>query len=160
MAQSFPAAQPGPTRVLAKFISELRPEQIPGATRAIIAQAFVDAIGCGLYGLLTPWAQIVQGFALEQGGPPESSLWAGAGRKVSAMNAALATGTALHSFEVDDHNGGGKIHPGAVIIPAAFALGEREGISAAKLLAAITAGPINQRIRGTPGSRHAKSGRK
>ena len=160
MTTPFPAAHPGPTRALAKFISELEPEQIPGSTRAVAAKAFVDAVGCGLFGLLTPWAQIVQGFALEQGGPRESSLWASGGRKVSAMNAALAVGTALHSFEVDDHNGGGKTHPGAAIIPAAFALGEREGISGAKLLTALTAGyetmirvslavnPVASRMRG------------
>lgn len=129
------AAHQGTTLALAKFISELKPEHIPDSTRAIVAQAFVDAIWCGLYGLLTPWAKIIHGFALEQGGPQESSVWAGEGRKVSAMNAALALGTALHSFEVDDHNGGGKVHPGAAIIPAALALGERDGISGEKLLA-------------------------
>ena len=160
MTAPFPAAHPGPTRILAKFISEIEFERIPDATRATVAKAFVDAVGCGLFGLLTPWAQIVQGFALEQGGPRESSLWAGGGRRVSAMNAALAVGTALHSFEVDDHNGGGKTHPGAAIIPAAFALGEREGISGAKLLTALTAGyetmirvslavnPVASRMRG------------
>ena len=160
MAQPFPITHLGATRALAKFIAELEPGRIPGATRTIIAKAFVDAIGCGLYGLLTPWAQIVHGFALEQGGPHEATLWAGGGRKISAINAALATGTALHSFEVDDHNGGGKIHPGAAVIPAAFALGEREAISGAKLLAAITAGyetmirvslaanPVSSRMRG------------
>lgn len=160
MAQPFPVTHPGPTRALAKFISELKAEHIPDSTRAIVAKAFIDAIGCGLFGLLTPWAQMVQGFALEQRGPQESSIWAGGGRKVSAMNAALAAGTALHSFEVDDHNGGGKIHPGAAIIPAAFALGEREAISGAKLLTAITAGyetmirvslavnPVSSRMRG------------
>jgi len=160
VAQPFPVTHPGATRALAKFIAELEPGNIPGATRTIVAKALVDAIGCGLYGLLTPWAQIVHGFALEQGGPQESTLWAGGGRKISAMNAALAAGTALHSFEVDDHNGGGKIHPGAAVIPAAFALGEREGIDGAKLLAAITAGyetmirvslaanPVSSRMRG------------
>ena len=59
MAQPFPVTQPGATRALAKFIAELEPANIPGATRAIIEKALVDAIGCGLYGLLTPWAQIV-----------------------------------------------------------------------------------------------------
>src|SRR3990172_6803886 len=160
MAQPFPITHLGATRALAKFIAELEPGNIPGATRTIVAKALGAAIGCGLYVVLTPWAQIVHGFALEQGGPQESTLWAGGGRKISTMNAALAAGTALHSFEVDDHNGGGKIPPGAAVIPAAFTLGEREAISGEKLLAAITAGyetmirvslaanPVSSRMRG------------
>lgn len=150
----------GVTSTLATFISGISAERIPDRTRALVANAFVDAIGCTVFGLLTPWARIVHGFALDQGGPPESSIAAGDGRKVSAMNAALAAGTALHSFEVDDHNGGGKIHPGAAVIPAAFALGEREGIGGEKLLSAIAAGyetmirvslangPVSSRMRG------------
>ena len=133
------AAHQGTTLTLAKFIAELKREDIPESTRSVAVKALIDGIGCGLYGLLTPWAQLIHQFALEQGGREESSLWAAGGQKVSAMNAALAAGTAVHSFEVDDHCRA-KTHPGAPIIPAALALGEPEGISGAKLLTAITAG--------------------
>jgi len=133
------AAHQGTTLALAKFIAGLKSEDIPVSTRSVVVKALIDGIGCGLYGLLTPWAKIIHELALEQGGPQESSLWAAGGRKVSAMNAALAAGTAIHSFEVDDHCRA-KTHPGAPVISAAVALGEREGISGAKLLTAITAG--------------------
>lgn len=137
--QKAAATYQRPTLALAEFISGLRSEGIPDATRAVVVKALIDGIGCGLYGLLTPWARIVHKFALEQGGPQESSLWAAGGRKVSAMYTALATGTAIHSFEVDDHCRA-KTHPGAPVIPAALALGEREGVSGARLLTAIAAG--------------------
>src|ERR1043166_5293623 len=153
------SAHQGVTRELAKFVAELQPDQIPASTRAIVIKALIDAIGCGLYGLMTPWGKIIHGFAIEQAGPPEASIWGGGGRKISAMNAALAAGTAVHSFDFDDHSRA-KIHPGAVVIPAALALGERENISGEKLLAAIPAGyetmirvslaanPASSRMRG------------
>jgi len=133
------AAHQGVTRDLAKFIASLRPGDVPASTRAIVEKALIDALGCALYGLTTPWGRMIQAFALEQAGPQEASLLAGGGARISAMNAALACGTAIHSFDFDDHSRA-KIHPGAVVIPAALALGERENISGALLLTAITAG--------------------
>lgn len=152
--KAIAAAHQGTTLALARFIAELKPEHIPDSTRAIVTKALIDAIGCGLYGLMTPWGKIIHGFALEQGGPAESSIWDGDGQKISALNAALAAGTAVHSFDFDDHSRA-KIHPGAAVIPAALALGERERISGAKLLTAITAGyetMIRVSLAANPGS--------
>ena len=51
----------------------------------------------------------------------------------------LVNGTAAHAFELDDfHNA--KLHPGAVVIPAAFAVAEARGIGGARLETAIAAG--------------------
>jgi 2-methylcitrate dehydratase PrpD len=148
------AASQGTTRELARFIAQLRPEGVPEPARRIVRKAFVDAIGCGLHGLTLPWARLVHDFAREQGGPPESTMWAGAGAKVSCLNAALAAGTAVHSFDFDDH-ARAKIHPGAVVIPAALALAEREGASGEMLATAIAAGyetMIRVSLAANPGS--------
>ena len=131
-------ANRGITRKLAEFVSGLRAESIPAHTEAVLAKAVVDAIGCGLYGLTMPWARILQEFAAEQGGPPEAGLW-GAGRRVSVGNSVLSSGTAIHSFDFDDHSRA-KIHPGAIVVPVALALGEREGVDGRRILAAIAAG--------------------
>lgn len=127
------------TRSLARFISNLRADAIPGSVETVLTKALVDAVGCGLFGLTTEWGRIVQAFAREQGGPAEASLWASGSTKVSAMNVALGAGTAVHSFDFDDH-ARAKIHPGAVVIPAALALAEREHVSGRRLLTAIAAG--------------------
>lgn len=133
-------AQPADlTRGLAAFIAHLQPGAIPPSVKSVLEKALVDAVGCGLYGLTTEWGGMVQQFAAEQGGPAESTMWASEGRKVSAMNAVLAAGTAVHSFDFDDHSRA-KIHPGAVVVPAALALAERERVSGAKLLTAVAAG--------------------
>src|ERR1043166_7346263 len=146
------SAHQGVTREVAKFGAELQPDPVPASTRAIVIKALIDAIGCGLYGLMTPWGKIIHGFAIEQAGPPEASIWGGGGRKISAMNAALAAGTAVHSFDFDDHSRA-KIHPGAVVIPAALALGERllAATTAAyetMIRVSLAANPASSRMRG------------
>ena len=128
----------GITRTLAAFISELRPRAVPAATQAILGRALIDAIGCGLYGLTTPWGRTVRDFAREQGGPSEAGLW-GAHTRVSVANSVLASGTAIHSFDFDDHSRA-KIHPGAVVIPVALSLAERCGVDGATAMTAIAAG--------------------
>ncbi|RZL92356.1 MAG: MmgE/PrpD family protein [Variovorax sp.] len=128
----------GSTLALAGFIASLRAEAVPAATRQVLAKAVVDAIGCGLYGLTTPWGRTLRGFAAEQGGPAEAGLW-GAQQRVSVGHSVLSSGTAIHSFDFDDHSRA-KIHPGAVVVPVALALGERENAPGSVVMAAIAAG--------------------
>ncbi|OGA46061.1 MAG: hypothetical protein A3G24_14495 [Betaproteobacteria bacterium RIFCSPLOWO2_12_FULL_62_13] len=134
-----PAVNPELTRSLATFIAHLRPEAVPRSVEGILKKALVDTVGCGLFGLTTQWARIVRQFAHEQGGPAETTMWASGGVKLSVINTVLAAGTAVHSFDFDDHSRA-KIHPGAVVVPTVLALGERQGISGKKMLAAMAAG--------------------
>ena len=130
---------PGVTRALAAFVAQIDAAQIPAHTRSIMHNALIDAVGSGIYGAGLPWGRLIQEFALEQGGPAEAVVWGSKGKLISAMNAALATGTSIHGIEYDDHSRA-KIHPGAVVVAAALALGQRERISGKRLLEAITAG--------------------
>lgn len=131
-------AHRGLTLQFAGFIASLRERAIPDHTRAILAKAVVDAIGCGLYGLTTEWGRILHAFAAEQGGPAEAGLWA-SGQRVSVANSVLASATAIHSFDFDDHSRA-KIHPGAIVVPVALALGEKVGADGERVLRAIVAG--------------------
>jgi 2-methylcitrate dehydratase PrpD len=131
-------AHKGITMELARFIAGLRPELVPDKTRDVLSKALVDALGCGLYGLTTPWGRIMREFACEQGGPEEAGVWGGQ-QRVSVANSVLASGTAIHSFDFDDHSRA-KIHPGAVVVPVALALGEKLGISGPLTMAAMAAG--------------------
>ena len=129
----------GATQALADFVASMRTQAVPAAVRTVLQDAVVDAIGCGLYGLTTEPVRIIHEFALEQAGPPEVTLWASGGRKISALNAALAMGTAIHGFDFDDHSRA-KIHPGAAVLPAALALAEREGADGSTFLTALAVG--------------------
>jgi len=128
----------GVTQELAAFIAGIKPGDIPGKTRDILGHALVDALGCGLYGLTTPWGRIMAEFAREQQGPAEAALWGG-GARISAVNTVLAGGTAIHSFDFDDHSRA-KIHPGALVVPVVLALAERQRVGGDRILAGMAAG--------------------
>ena len=129
----------GLTENLAAFIAGVPDRGVPANVRAVLQAAVVDAIGCGLFGLTTEAVRIVHGYAREQGGPAEATLWASGGARISAGNAALLAGTAIHGFDFDDHHRA-KLHLSAAILPAALALAERENASGPTLLAALAAG--------------------
>jgi len=133
------SSSPGATGLLAEFISHVPRRGVPDPVRRVLQTAVVDAVGCGLFGLTTPAAQIIQEFAREQGGPAQATLWASGGARVSSANAALAIGTAIHAFDFDDHHRA-KIHPGAAVLPAVMALGEPRQIDGRTALAALAAG--------------------
>ncbi|WP_337997545.1 MmgE/PrpD family protein [Oleispirillum naphthae] len=129
-----------PTRALAEFVVGVKRNGVPDGVRAVLADAVLDAIGCGFFGLTTKPCRIAHDFALDQGGPAEASVWCSGGAgKVSLLNTVLANGTAIHGFDFDDHSRA-KIHPGAAVLPTALALAERENIDGETFLAAVAAG--------------------
>ncbi len=127
-----------PTRDLARWIASLRYEDVPRPAREVARAALLDTLGCGVYGHSTPWAAVVRRWA---GGAvaAEASVWGEASRSARAADAALANGVAAHAFELDDYHNV-KIHPGAAVIPAAVALGEKHDVSGRALLTAVVAG--------------------
>lgn len=128
-----------PTGTLAAFAATTRYAQLPPVVLAAAKQYLLDTVGCGIYGAETPWAKALNGLILEQGGRPEATLWL-QGFRGPAASVALGLGVMMHSFELDDYHSGAKLHPGAAVIPAAFAMAERQGSSGQELLAAIVAG--------------------
>lgn len=129
------------TRDLAAFCEAITGESLPIAVREHLKLCILDTLGCGLYGSTLPWGRILLDFAAgDAGSGAEATLW-GDGRKVPAHAAALANGTLVHSFEMDDLHKQGVIHPGAEVVPAVLALAEREGeVSGEEFLAAVAAG--------------------
>ena len=59
---------------------------------------------------------------------------------LSVYDAALVNGTAAHGEDFDDTFEGGPVHSGAVVVPAAFAICEREGLDGAALMRGVVAG--------------------
>src|SRR2546426_4305120 len=128
-----------PTRTLAAFASTLAYEAIPTGVREATKHYLLDTIGCGMYGSQTPWAKTLNQLIVEQGGRPEATLWL-QGFRGPANTVALGLGVMMHSFELDDYHSGAKLHPGAVVIPAALAVAERQGASGRDVLRAVVAG--------------------
>lgn len=102
--------------------------------------ALLDSLGCAFFGTQFDWARIAADLALEgDSNAADAVTLVGRGR-APAVAAALANGTAIHSFELDDVILGSLTHAGAAVIPAALACAELSGASGERLLAAIVAG--------------------
>lgn len=129
----------GPTRILADWVAGLHCADLPPRTRERVREALLDTIASALYGRNTPWTRAVLGWARAGGGGSQATVLGEARPSLRASEAALVNATSAHAFELDDYHQA-KLHPGAVVIPAALALGERVGADGERLLAAIAAG--------------------
>jgi aconitate decarboxylase len=132
-------AQPGPTRALADWVSSLTLADIPPEVQAHAKLCLLDGLGCALYGAKLEWGRIGAGVAAVLAPGGSATLW-GHGARAGAAAAALANGTALHGFELDDVHVRAMLHPGAVVLPAVLALAETETLSGATLLTSVAAG--------------------
>jgi 2-methylcitrate dehydratase PrpD len=131
---------PGPTQELANWISGVRYGDLAPRTREVVRILLLDTLGCGAYGYATPWAKTLLQWA-KAGAPAkgEATVWGETSPSLRASDAALVNGTSVHAFELDDYHQA-KLHPGAVVIPAAIAIAEKLGSTGEQLVTAIAAG--------------------
>ena len=129
-----------PTRELARWVSRLKYSDLPPRSREVVRILLLDSVGCGIYGYATPWAKMLLQWA-RAGAPArgEATVWGETAPSLRASDAALVNGTSVHAFELDDYHQA-KLHPGAVVIPAAIAMAEKLGSSGEQLVTAIAAG--------------------
>jgi 2-methylcitrate dehydratase PrpD len=127
------------TEALARFAVALRLEAVPSAVVDHAKLCLLDFAGATLAGAKAPAAQPLGEFVRGQGGAPEGSVW-GFGCRAPAALAALVNGAVGHHLELDDGHILGHVHPGATLIPAAFALAEGRRATGRDLLTAIVAG--------------------
>jgi 2-methylcitrate dehydratase PrpD len=132
-------AVPAATRAVARWVSQLRYEDLPERTREVVRCAILDTLGCGVYGYATPWAKMLLEWARAGGGKAQSTVWGDSAPSLRAADAALVNGTSSHAFELDDYHNA-KLHPGAVVIPAALAVAEKLNADGKTLVTAIAAG--------------------
>lgn len=147
------------TRALARFAAELTYEAVPPPVIEHVKLCLIDTLGCGLFGSTLPWSKIVADFARDLGGKRESTVW-GRRFKVSAPNAALANGTAVHSFELDDLHKTSIVHPGSIAVPPALAMAESiGGCGGREFLTAVVAGyEVAIRVGMSVGTSHLQRG--
>ena len=133
------SAVPAATRDIAKWVANLRYDDLPPRTREVVRCAILDTVGCGIYGFETPWAKILLQWARAGGNKSEATVWGDAKPSLRAADAALVNGTSSHAFELDDYHNA-KLHPGAVVVPAALAMAEKLDSDGTRLVTAIAAG--------------------
>jgi 2-methylcitrate dehydratase PrpD len=124
---------------LARFAVELQLDHVPPAVVARAKLCLLDFMGVTLAGAEEAPSRAIVDFVRALGGVPEATVW-GFAYEAPAPLAALANGSVGHHLELDDGHILGHVHPGATVIPAAFALAQRRGASGRDLLTAIIAG--------------------
>lgn len=138
---------------LGDFTANLEFHDIPGSLIESIKLHLLDTIGVCLACSTMPYAQILTDIIGEEGGKPESTVIS-FGDKLSARGAAFINGSLAHGADFDDSHLEAVLHPTGAIMPAVFALGEKQRIDGEIALAAITAGlEIMTRlgVAGSPG---------
>jgi aconitate decarboxylase len=154
-------AKPEPIAVtasLGQWASKLTLAAVPFEVVAHLKTCLLDSIGCGIFGAAQPWGKIAADVAIGFSNGGRSSLFSRS-EKVSPADAALANGTAIHGFELDDAHVASSLHPGSVSLPAGLAIAETQNASGAELLAALAAGyEIGLRVGICAGVTHSTSG--
>ncbi|MSO92837.1 MAG: MmgE/PrpD family protein [Rhodospirillales bacterium] len=130
-----------PAENLVKHVLSIRLSDMPVAAVDRAKLAVLDTIAAAIGGSTSPAVSAVRRVANAWGGRPESQV-IGFGERLPAPIAALVNGTMARALDFDDTmdvspNGG---HGSAYILPAAFAVAERDPtISGAELVGAIVA---------------------
>ena len=108
---------------LARFVIEIKFEDLPAPVVHEAKRTLLDSIGCALASITTDKGKMSIALARRLGGPAESSI-IGAGGKVSCCNAALANGELINAMDYDALFSpiGGHISPN--VIPAPMAIAE------------------------------------
>src|ERR1700744_2898625 len=147
------------TRRIAEFVSGLRYEDIPAEVIARIKLLILDSFGCAIYGAALPWSTILRETLESVDQTRICRVW-GTAHRLSAPHAALANGTLVQSFELDDVHRVGVLHVGAVTLPGVLAVAElRPGLSGRDVLTAAVAGyEIGPRVGMCMGPEHIAQG--
>jgi len=98
----------------------------------------LDWLGSAVAGMVTEPGRMLLAYAASQAGQGETVI--GLGERRNADLAALPNGGLSHIVEMDDLDRASVVHPAAPVIPAALAMGEREGRSGLDFLTAVVLG--------------------
>lgn len=128
-----------PGTELLEYLASLSMSALPATATAQARLALVDNVACAVFGARHPWGRITAEYARDTYAAGNATLL-GRTTSVAPAGAALANGTAMHGFELDDIILGSLVHPGAVAVSSALALAEERNASDERLLAGIVAG--------------------
>jgi 2-methylcitrate dehydratase PrpD len=126
--------------LFASHTASLTYDQLPEEARLAAKKSILDTLGVILAASgMEPAVRAVIDIVKESGGAPDCTVL-GFGGRAPAMMAALANGALAHCLDYDDQTPWGQ-HTASSIVPAAFAVAERQGgVSGKDLIAAVAAG--------------------
>src|SRR6267154_645330 len=121
---------------LAGKIFALKPGGLPEATTRKCEDLLIDVVGLCVTARNEDYIRSALAGCDDDG--PCTAI--GHTRTLNAAGAAFVNGTAAHGEDFDDTFEGGPVHAGAVIVPAIFAVAERERLPGRDALSGIAIG--------------------
>lgn len=137
-AEPFPR-MPDVTGRLARYMVEARDLELSPTVVLAAKHRILDTLGAIVSGARLKPGEVTIDYVRGQAGVPEASV-ATTDIMTSAVNAAFANAMFGHADETDDFHPFTKAHPGCSVVPAALAMGERQGSTGVEFLRAVTLG--------------------
>lgn len=128
-----------PGSLMLERLAALRLTDLPEGVTGQVGRVLLDNLACGLLGASLPWGRMVAEHVIEEGSRGGASVF-GHSARIAPARAALANGTAIHGYELDDIILGSLAHPGTVVVPAALGMAEHLDAPVDRLLLGIVAG--------------------
>jgi 2-methylcitrate dehydratase PrpD len=141
-----------PTADLARFVAELKYEDISPAIRERVKDILLDALASALAGRQGDEVKQIQALAGSLGLSEEASIIGGGG--LSLAGATLLNGYLVTAVTVCDVHRPTLFHTTPQVVPPALAIAERGGLGGRALLTAVTAG-LEVSVRVALGTRYS-----
>ena len=125
------------TKLFGEFVADT--QEVPASARIAATRCVLDLFGCAIAGYGTPGASAARHAAKAHWGNGESQVWFSHHRLTEA-GATFANAAMACQLDLDDGHRLAAGHPGAAVIPSAFAIRGLENKSASELLTAICLG--------------------
>ena len=136
----------GETAKVASYISTATYDNIPPEVIHKVKRHILDTLGAMVMAVEIDVGKVIVEFARRQPGKEESTV-IGSNFKTLCTTAGFVNGMLGHADELDDVHHGAVLHQGCITVPAALALGEREGANGKAFINAIVVGyDINCRV--------------
>jgi 2-methylcitrate dehydratase PrpD len=123
----------------AEFCTNLKFEDLPDEVIRMTKVYMIDMFGCAVRSKEEHQVKAVLEVMKAQGGNPDCSVIVG-GFKTSAMHAAFINGTMGHIYDYDDDHREGTMHPSVAVMPAVFAMAEKNKVDGKKYIRALVCG--------------------
>jgi 2-methylcitrate dehydratase PrpD len=137
--QTAAAAGADLTGRVARYMAAARQQPLSPEVVTATKHRILDTVAAMVSGARLKPGEAAIRFARAQGGVQEASVLTTSIR-TTAINAALVNGMFGHADETDDFEPVTKAHPGCAVVPAAFAIGERDGRSGEDVIRAVALG--------------------
>jgi 2-methylcitrate dehydratase PrpD len=124
---------------LARYMVSARDKALPDAVMLECKHRILDTFGAMVSGSRMEPGMMALRYVRGLGGDQQASV-IGSNFRTTTVNAALANAMCAHSDETDDFEPVTKAHPGSSVVPAALAIGEKEGRSGQEMIRAVALG--------------------